>query len=204
MSSIEKKEHISSIQYPILILLFCSIITACQTPVYTPKPRTYPKVEYPDRGFQAFNKTDCPFSFEYPTYANIEITKESTNDCWFDIYVPTFDSRLHCTYYPIESQMGFEKLWTDAFELAEKHNVRANYIDTQPIEKNGQTVGFTFDIEGASASPYQFFVTDSTQHFLRASLYFNTQAKQDSLAPIFAFLKEDFQKMLTTFEWKEE
>ncbi len=188
-----------------LLTILLILASACEEPIYTPKPRTYPKVEFPTRGFQTFNNINCPFSFDYPVYAQIEKNPEaSTSDCWFDVYIPAFDSRLYCTYYSIESQSSFEKLWTDAFELANKHNVRADYIDPQPIQKNGRTIGFTFDIEGASASPYQFFITDSTQHFLRASLYFNTQTNRDSLAPIFAFLKEDFQTIIKTFAWKEE
>ncbi|MEO0628777.1 MAG: hypothetical protein AAFY91_17410, partial [Bacteroidota bacterium] len=59
-----------------------------------------------------------------------------------------------------------------------------------------------FDIEGEAASPFQFFVTDSTNHFVRGALYFNTQARPDSLAPVVAYVKEDIYKMLETFEWQ--
>ena len=46
---------------------------------------------------------------------------------------------------------------------------------------------------------------DSLQqdHFFRAAFYFNAQVNTDSLAPIYAFIKEDLQKMLLTFEWKK-
>lgn len=189
-----------------LVGAFALLFVACEAPIYTPKPRAYPKVTYPERGYQMFERASCPFRFEFPTYATIEQNKSAQatveSSCWFDIYVKDFDVRLHCTYYAIKNQTEFEQLWTDAFELASKHNVRADFIDTQPIKRGEATVGFTFDIEGASASPYQFFITDSTYHFLRASLYFNTQPKIDSLAPIYAFLKEDIQHIIATFDWK--
>jgi hypothetical protein len=49
----------------------------------------------------------------------------------------------------------------------------------------------------------QFFLTDTTRHFFRGALYFNTQARPDSLAPVTAFLKEDIAVMINSFEWKE-
>ncbi|MEL7020921.1 MAG: hypothetical protein AAGK47_04895 [Bacteroidota bacterium] len=45
-------------------------------------------------------------------------------------------------------------------------------------------------------------LTDSTQHFLRGSLYFNAQARPDSLAPAYDFMKKEVLKMIDSFEWK--
>ena len=49
---------------------------------------------------------------------------------------------------------------------------------------------------------YQFFATDSTQHFLRAALYFETTPNEDSLAPIHQYLLKDMQHMVNTLRWK--
>jgi hypothetical protein len=49
----------------------------------------------------------------------------------------------------------------------------------------------------------QFFLTDKKNHFFRAALYFNTQVRPDSLAPIYEFVKEDVFKLIETFEWEE-
>ena len=97
---------------------------------------------------------------------------------------------------------NFEKLRNDAFSLANKHNIKANYIDELPIEKPNGVRGFVFNIEGPVASPFQFYLTDvEDQHFLRASLYFNTQARPDSLAPVLDFVKTDLMHLINTFEW---
>ncbi|MEM8528508.1 MAG: hypothetical protein AAGG68_27975 [Bacteroidota bacterium] len=194
---------------PFLVLAvtaFCFL--TCKEPVYNPKPRTYPKVNYPERAYQAFKKSECAFTFEYPTYAQITqnegITQaKNTPDCIFDLFIPAFDSRLHCTYYQINSQNEFAELWNDAFDLANKHNVRAEYIEENKIQNAKGVGGFAFDIKGPAASPFQFFLTDSTQHFLRASLYFNTQVRQDSMAPVYDFVIEDLMKIVESFEWKE-
>ncbi|MEL6719346.1 MAG: hypothetical protein AAFO82_14460 [Bacteroidota bacterium] len=191
----------------LVIALFCFF--SCEDPVYNPKPRTYPKVNYPERTYDTFKSDNCNFTFEYPAYAEITQSQniaqsENNPDCIFDLYIPNFDSRLHCTYYSIENKKDFAELWNDAFDLANKHNVRADFIEEAKIATPKGVGGFAFDIKGPAASPFQFFLTDSTQHFMRASLYFNTQVRQDSMAPVYEFVIEDLMKMIDSFEWEGE
>ena len=60
-----------------------------------------------------------------------------------------------------------------------------------------------FNIEGPAASPFQFYLTDSTHHFLRGALYFKSEAKPDSLKPMIEFMKTDIIEMINTFAWKK-
>jgi gliding motility-associated lipoprotein GldD len=57
-------------------------------------------------------------------------------------------------------------------------------------------------VEGAAASTYQYFLTDSTRHFLRGALYFNTQTRPDSLAPVISFMKKDLDRLVNTLQWQ--
>jgi gliding motility-associated lipoprotein GldD len=177
--------------------------------VFSPKPRAYPRVEYPEKAYRSFDEDYCNFTFEYPVYAEIQqdsnfFDEKPSHPCWFDIYIPGFDSRLHCSYYPISKGQDLEKFKSDAFELADWHNKKANYIEERRIEKPNNVSGFAFFIEGPAASPFQFYLTDSTHHFLRGALYFNTQVRPDSLAPIYDFVKEDIFRMIDTFSWEQE
>ncbi len=189
--------------------LFLVLLSSCgEEPVITPKPRAFPKVEFPDRTYHNFDANYCGFRFEYPQYAIVEqdtsfFDEKPVDPCWFDLRIPAFDARLHCSYHPIEED--FDKLRSDAFSLANKHNIKANYIDELPIEKPNGVKGFVFNIEGPVASPFQFYLTDAEdKHFLRASLYFHTQARPDSLAPVLDFVKTDLMHMINTFEWTAE
>ena len=188
----------------IMFLLF-----ACgEEPVYTPKPRAYPKVIYPERTYQAFAEDYCKFSFQYPKYAMIQqdtvfFDEKPIDACWFDVFVPNFNARIHCSYIPIDKKNSFEKLRDDAFNMANEHIVKANAIDELPIKNPNGVSGFAFEFEGATATPFTFFLTDSTQHYLRGSLYFYTKSRPDSLAPVIQFLKEDVMEMINTFAWKE-
>ena len=191
--------------------LFCSLFVfyACQEVSYTPKPRAYPKIEYPDRIYKPFDQDYCAFTFQYPAYTQVQkdslfFDESPLHPCWFDIYYPAFDSRIYFTYYPIGTYKSFEDLKSDAFELADWHNKKANYIDEYLIDRPDASVhGFAFNIDGPAASPFQFYLTDSVQHFLRGSVYFNTKTQTDSLAPLIEFVKEDALKIIETFEWSE-
>ena len=190
----------------IFVLLMSLFYLGCGEESFTPKPRAFPKIDFPEKTYQAFDANYCEFSFEYPAYSKIlqdttYFDEKPLHPCWFDIYYPAFDSRIHFSYYPVGEYKSLEKLKTDAFEMADWHNKKANYIEELRISKPNGVYGFAFDIEGPVASPFQFYLTDSTKHFLRGSLYFNTQARPDSLAPVYDFVKRDIMKLIESFEW---
>lgn len=174
----------------------------------TPKPRSYPRVVYPEKKYIPFDTSFCQFTFEYPAYASIIqdtsfFGEQPADVCWFNIYVPQFQSLIFCTYYPLGKKNNFYKVLSDAYKLAGVHNKKANFIDEIPIDRPGDVHGTIFSIEGPVASTYQFYLTDSTRHFLRGALYFNARTNQDSLAPVVEFMKKDVQHMINTFEWKK-
>ncbi|MCB0706030.1 MAG: hypothetical protein KDC34_11995 [Saprospiraceae bacterium] len=191
-----------------LILLLAVLITACSDPVYTPKPRAFPRIDYPTRAYTAFQNESCDFTFELPVYATVEkdtvfFDETPSHPCWFNLYFPDFDARLHCSYTPIGEKKTFDQVRSDAFEMANYHNRKANYIDEVLIQNELGAAGIAFEFDGPVASPYQFFLTDSLQqHFFRGALYFNTQAKPDSLAPVVDFLKVDFDHIIASFRWQ--
>ena len=191
-----------------ILMISCLIFfTACSDNDYTPKPRIYPKVEFPAKAYKAFDATYCDFTFEQPTY--IKIIQDKTffdtlpkHPCWFNIDYPTLGGTLHCTYSAIDQKNTVNKLINDSYRMAEEHTKRAEYIDERAVHNPTDNVyGLLIDIGGPAASPFQFFLTDSTNHFFRGSLYFNTRPNPDSLKPIVNFVKEDIEKMVKTFKW---
>lgn len=190
-----------------LFVLSCFLSSCGGEAIVTPKPRAYPKIEYPAKRYQLFDRDICDFQFEYPTYARIVqdsafLEERTDGNCWFDVYFPSFNGRLHCSYFPIGGDKSFEDLKKDAFEMVDYHNKRANYIDELSVKRAEEKVeGFVFAIEGPAATPFQFYLTDKEEHFIRASLYFNTEVRPDSIAPIYEFVRQDMMKMIETFKW---
>ncbi|PSR13472.1 MAG: hypothetical protein DA408_10740 [Bacteroidetes bacterium] len=195
----------------LLFILVGSLLTlaGCDDPVFSPKPRSFPRVVYPEKTYQGFYENFCHFSFEYPTYTQIlqdTAFFEGTppHDCWFDLYYPAFDGRVHFTYVPLgKGGENLDKLRQEAFNMADWHNKRANYIDELVIQTEHGVGGMAFDIDGPAASPFQFFLTDSTENYVRGALYFNTQVRVDSMAPIVDFVRTDILHLIETFQWQK-
>lgn len=187
--------------------IFLMAILSCGDRTYYPRPRAYPKVVYPERAYQDFQSPSCPFTFAFPTYAGIEFDQQSLNGrpeytCWFDVVYKPFDARLHCSYYPISEKNTLSSLMEDAFVMADKINQRSNYMDEMVVRNPHGASGLLMEFTGRAASPMQFFLTDSTTHFLKASLYFNAKVNPDSIAPISDFVKEDVAHLINSLQWE--
>lgn len=197
------------------LALFISMITlfaACsgEEELAIPKPRTYPKVNYPERKMVTFQKDYCNFSFEHPDYMVFEqdtqfLNTTAKHPCWFNLKMPSLNGEINFTYTDIGGdslQYNLYEAFKDAYLLAEKHNTKALANEDNTINNPaGKVYGVLFNIEGNVASPFQFTVTDSAQHALRAALYFNSQPNQDSMQPVIEFVKNDIVEILNTFKW---
>ena len=198
---------------PVRFFLFLAVVaaflTACSDPLLLPKPRNYPRIAFPEaRAYQAFDENYCAFSFEQPVYTKIKqdtsfFGEKPTEACWFDIDYPIFNGKIHVSYRPIVKKSDFMKFINDAHELIGKHTVKADGITEIPVENEQGVSGIIFDLEGNVASPFQFYLTDSTHHFVRGALYFRTKADADSLRPITDFVKADMMNIVQTFHWKK-
>lgn len=187
----------------LLLLLFtsCFLLTACEEE-YTPKPRSYFRIDFPEKEYQDLN-INCPYVFEYPVYAQISVNPNPDADqCWINIEYPTYKGRLHISYKTVNNNIS--EYIEDSRTLTYKHTIKATDIREHLISKDSSNVyGLLYDIRGNTASSLQFYLTDSTRHFLRGSLYFDVAPNNDSIAPVLEFIREDIYHMIETFEWKD-
>lgn len=191
-------------------LLFSVIIAAiafysCNSP-YTPRPKGYFKIPFPAKEYKVFDEPGYPYSFEYPVYAKISrdtsfFGEAPENPWWVNIEFPQFNSKLYVSYKNI-GNYKLDRLIADAFNMTGKHTVKASSIDDSLLATPNNIHGVFFKVGGDVATANQFFLTDSTRHFLRGSLYFDATPNQDSLLPVNNFLVEDMRHMINTFRWK--
>jgi len=193
----------------ILSLLILLLIVSCGGDEATlPKPRLYPKITYPERGYKSYDLADCPFTLEYPSYGKIVRDdyfedKEPVHPCWFDILLGGINASLHCSYLPINDRKHFDELVGDAFRMVTEHNVKADARRDSLFTNPAGVDGLLFAINGDVATPIQFFMTDSTSHFMRGSLYFDDKVNADSIAPLLSFVRTDIDHILESFEWRD-
>ena len=193
----------------LVFILLLTIMYSCKEEgVYTPKPRMFPRVDFPEHAYDDFDIEACYFTFRKPKYATIKkgirfFEEEAKNPCWFDLEIEQLKTSIHFSYTRIEGENTLEKLVGDAFKIAEEHNAKADYIEEAIIENKNGVKGLIFDLEGPVASPINFFLTDTTSHFVRASLYFNSVVDPDSTKVVLDFVSKDIDEILNTFDWKD-
>ena len=116
---------------------------------------------------------------------------------------PQFNGTLHLSYESITSKKIFNELIEDAYSFAYKHTVKSSGIDQGTISYPDRKVyGIYYTIDGNAASSVQFYLTDSTKHYIRGALYFNTEPRLDSIQPVLTFVKQDVDLMIKSFKWK--
>ena len=185
--------------------LFIGILIACNSP-YTYKKKGYFRIDFPEKKYQLFDQLGYPYTFEYPTYA--VISKDSTffdtkaGDWWINIDVPQFHSRIYISYKDIKSN-NFDSLVSDGYKMAYKQHtdVASSINDTFMVTPNG-VEGVFFTLGGNTATANQFFLTDSTRHFLRGALYFDATPNEDSLSIVNGFLRQDLKHLINTLKWR--
>jgi len=168
----------------------------------TPKPRGYFRIDLPEKQYRIFDSI-YPFKAEIPVYASVMKDLNSPGEPnWININFPLFRAKVHISYKAVHSNV-FEYI-EDTRALALKHIPKADAIHQSAVNyPEKQVYGGIFDIEGSNAaSTYQFYLTDSTRHFIRGALYFSTTPNNDSLAPVLAFIREDINRFIQSFEWK--
>jgi gliding motility-associated lipoprotein GldD len=90
-------------------------------------------------------------------------------------------------------------------KLVYEHSIKADAIEEVPVlNPKNSTYGLKYNIKGDAASPFQFYVTDSTHHFLRGALYFNVKPNYDSIRSSLDYVLEDIDQLLKTITWKNE
>ncbi|MDQ3193353.1 MAG: gliding motility lipoprotein GldD [Bacteroidota bacterium] len=184
----------------LLVIALTLFIQGCEQD-YAPKPRAFFRIDLPEKEYQRL-QTQCPFSFDVPVYAKaLDDSRPVAEPCWMNIDFPNYNARIHLSYKALNNDLG--KFIEDSRVLTYKHTAKATDIrENLFINDSARTYGLLYDIKGEAATNIQFYVTDSTNHFVRGALYFNTAPNQDSLAPVLEFIRKDIYQIMETFEWK--
>ncbi len=185
----------------LLTAIIVMVISCGETPV--PKPRGYFRVTFPEKVYTAVaDSLALPYSFDFPQYCVMEREKSrGAERYWTNMVYPTLNAKVHLSFKFLDRNL--DTLIEDSHTLAYKHTVKAEAIEKIAYANDTTSVyGLLYNIKGNVASPVQFYITDSTRHFLRGSLYFNCTPNKDSLAPSVEFIRQDVERLFETLTWK--
>ena len=182
-----------------ILSILALMLLSCSRPV-APKPYGYYRITLPEHSYQLFEQNSYPYYFLYSSSATIQPVQYENERYWINIVYPTLNASIHCSYKPVRGNL--RQLTDDAWEFVFNHAIKASAIPEHAYENpEARTYGIFCELKGNTASPMQFFLTDSTRHFFRGAVYFNCVPNQDSLAPVIEYMQEDVLNLIETLRW---
>ncbi|CAN5218537.1 gliding motility lipoprotein GldD [soil metagenome] len=189
---------------PVVAILIISLLLGCDDNDNPgiPKPRGYFRINLPEKKYSLYN-AECPFSFEIPDYAKMyHSAAPNAEPCWRDLYFGPFHATLYISYKEITNDTMLAKLINESWQLTEAHSqVAGGMLDSAILRPADHVFGSVQTLTGNAATQMQFYLTDSTKHFIRASLYFYAPPNKDSLAPVMDFIRKDIYHIVETLKW---
>ena len=168
-----------------------------------PKPKGYLRLEYPAA---VYNKaiTPLPFTFEKNNLAEpISRVKTLGTTKGIEVKYPSMKATIYLNYKTV-NEKNLDSLLRDAQNLTQKHTMKADEISQKEfLNSENKIYGMIYEVGGDAASQSQFYVTDSTKHFLSGSLYFYAKPNYDSIYPASEYLKKDIKRIMESVRWKE-
>jgi gliding motility-associated lipoprotein GldD len=154
------------------------------------------RLDYPAQAYRTMDP-DCPFYFDYNQMATATLGE----DCSMVLDYQRMKGSIFLTYKPVEGNL--KDLLSDAQKLSYEHVVKADNILEQPyVNRDDGVFGMFYEVKGDAASQSQFYVTDSTGHFVTGSLYFYAKPNYDSILPAAIYLQQDIRRIMESIRWK--
>ena len=191
--------------YKLLVLTMILVLCASCGTDPIPKPKAYLSLDYPKAKY-INTEVGLPFSFDKNELAkNVMLKKfKETNESYgVNLEYPTLNGTIYLTYKKVIKQEQLIDFIRDAQNFTQEHTKKADEIIEQPFEDSERKAyGMFYEVGGNAASQSQFYVTDSTNHFLIGSLYFYAKPNYDSILPAAHYLKQDIKRIMETVKWK--
>jgi gliding motility-associated lipoprotein GldD len=195
------RKHIAGLS-GIIVLIAWSVAGCGGDDLLIPKPPAYLRTDFPEHTYKR-TSLDCPYSFELAEAYNYNpVLEQGKPTCHLDINLGKLNGIVNFSYiemeYPLKDYIDY------ALAKVEEHKVKADEIDdSQIIRPDAKVYGTFFELKGEVASPFQFYLTDSSTRFVSGVVYFNARPNYDSLRPSLDYLKKDLLHLMNTFQWEK-
>ncbi len=187
-------------QWHKLGFVFCILLLGSCNTELLPKPKAMLRLSYTEPTYQQWD-SECAYRFEKSTEAKFKKVG-NTQQCWYNLEYPKLRAAIYISYYSIQNNL--DSLLIDAQNLTQEHVVKADEIIQEPYSNpEAKVYGMFYAVSGNAASQAQFYVTDSTRHFVSGSVYFKVRPNYDSILPAAQYLQNDVRHLMETIRWKE-
>ena len=185
------------------IFVIFIVLFGCEN-YFLPKQSAYLRLDYPKPEYKLIDDKDFPFFFEANTrlseISDIDINLRSID---FIINYNQLNAQINFQYKSVNSSEKLNAYILDLKMTIETHSTMANSVKIKDYSlKEKNIFGRIFDLSGDVASPYQFYLTDSTNNIISGLVYFNIKPNYDSILPAINYIKNDIIHLIESFDWK--
>lgn len=170
---------------------------------YTPKPRGYPRIEPPAPYYSILPVADLPYSFHVSSLMEVELPPVGDPAGWINLSYPFLQAKIYCSYFPVKPSTLETALEESRILLLRQAKNTQNIREKAFENPEANVYASLYLLDGESASPVQFTITDSVSNFFRGSLLYNTTINADSLAPLTNYIQTDIMEIIQSFTWKK-
>ena len=178
-----------------LLFLFVIIISCDSTNL--PKQRGFFAPEFSLPSYKILEY--CNHSFKLNNASKI-IAKP---DCNYEIEYDELNAKIYVS--SIIADNNFDLISKKFDEKVFNNSEFADQILTSEYSNQYKDVfSRVYFFVGDAPSNIQFFITDSMQNFLSASLLFDSKPNYDSLLPYIHYIRNDIKKIIESFDWSNK
>ena len=167
---------------------------------FVPKPNAFLSLKYPDALYHNI-ALNLPFKFDKNKLAIVQVIQNKGNSKSLNLNYPLLKANLYLSYHPLDENLS---RYVSETEFTTKNHAKVAHEVTEQKFENFRTnvFGKMYELTGPVASQCQFYVTDSSQHFLTGSLYFKVKPNYDSILPAVRYVHKDMIRLVESLEWK--
>ncbi len=213
-----------------IVIAAILLLASCGGRDYSPKPQAYLRIDMPGHNYWLvdtlpnykpgdtiiFNQDTAivlwsenpyktfPFIFEANQCAELAEKDAPKGEVWLDVRYPQWDGVVFLSYRRMHSPDDLKEQIDGSMRFLEQHYQVASGVEEQGYEdRENRVYGTVYYLKGSKvASTCQFWMTDSSTHFLRGSLFLNRTPNNDSLAPVLEYIQADIEHLVETLRWR--
>mgnify|MGYP000026219456 FL=1 len=181
------------------VVLMCVLTCFSCDEVLVPKPKAFLSLDYPKASYHE-SLVELPFEFEKNKLAQLSISKKNNLLEGIILRYPSLKASVFMNYKEVNNNL--KKHIADARKMTQKHLQQADEISERKYDNDWKKIyGMFYDLKGNVASQSQFYVTDSSRHFLSGALYFETKPNYDSILPAIKYIQKDMMHLIESLHW---
>ena len=180
---------------------FLLFLFSCDETNYLPKEKGFLRLEFEKPTYDTFSNESSGLNFIYnDAYSTFEIVSDEKIVLGYkDIKI-----RIVLSDVGLENLSSFEESIQNFYMFLEPHRKKSNQISIKEFTSaDNNRFAKVFEMRGPVASPLQFYVTDSTNHFLFGSMNIMEKSDYDSIYPSIMYVKNDIFSIIESVNWEE-